>query len=90
MGYLDCYTEGDLDGHPSMTYMIDVDDPMTKEAITMLRRHYDKVDIVEQTHGQSPILLSAFILANKEEKPPTLQNVIENITSESVATTVLS
>ena len=89
MGYLDCYTQGDLEGHPSTTYMIDVNDPMTKQAITMLKNYYERVDVVEKTQGQSPLLLSVFMFDNKESLPPTLQNVIENITSQSVATTII-
>ena len=90
MGYLDCYTEGDLDGHPTTTYMIDADDKLVKKAIAMLERQFDRVELVEKTQGQSPIVLSAFLLsAMPDNPPPTIQNAVENITSESVVGTIL-
>ena len=90
MAYLDCHMKNDLDGHPSMTYMIDVNNVMVKQAIAMLDRYYDNVEIVMETQGQSPVLLSAFLLSNSETSPPTIQNSVENIKSESVERSIMS
>lgn len=83
MAYLDCYTEGDLDGHPTSTYLVDVNDAIVKQAATMLKRQYDRVEKVDKTEGQSALLLSAFLIANSESKPPTIQNAVEGITLEA-------
>ena len=90
MAYLDCCMDSDLEGHPSMTYTIDVNNEMVKQAIAMLDRHYDNVEIVMTTQGQSPVLLSAFLLSNSESLPPTIQNSVENIKSELVEHGIMS
>lgn len=51
--FLDCYIESDSEGFPSATYRAESRDAAIK-AKAILGEWFDRVEVVEQSNGQSP------------------------------------
>ena len=77
MRYADCYMRGDIEGHPSSTYLLDMPNGQVDKAVKQLKNSFDRVVITQESNGQSPIALSGIykqIVA--WDSTPTLQNAM--------------
>lgn len=62
--YLDCYMQNDLDGFPTSTYKIDVDEGVLNQIVTQLNKYYYRVEQVQETNGQAVMPLTIWLKSN--------------------------
>ena len=63
--YLDCYLQkNDKPGFPTQTLVVDDPEIELQPILNMLRKYFDRIELVNFTNGQSPIPLTHYLSQN--------------------------